>query len=51
MLGAQEAKEKAESSELLYKGKREPVGDSHSRHKNVKETLFKAGESFTGIKI
>lgn len=51
MLGAQEAKEKAESSELSCEGKRKHVGDSHSRHKNVKETLFKAGESFSGIRI
>lgn len=51
MLGPQEAKEKAETSEHLCKWKREHVGDSHSRHRNVKETLFKAGESFSGIRI
>lgn len=51
MLGAQEAKERAESSELLCKGKKEHVGGSHSRYKNVKETLFKAGESLSGIRI
>lgn len=51
MLGAHEAEERAESSELFCKGKKEHVGGSHSRYKNVKETLFKAGESLSGIRI
>ena len=44
-LGPQGAKEKAETSEQLGEEKREHVGDSHSRHRNVKGTLFEAGGS------